>query len=93
MEAQTEQKQEAPAPYQLVKHQFNGRRKWDIPRSCFILLALPREEHAKLKAWRQKNDSLIIDACHDGEVLILNTTKLDKVSARRQLKNKKPASD
>jgi len=90
MQAQTEQKQEAP--FQLLNHKFAGRRKWHIPRSCFILFALPQEEHAKLKAWRQKNDSLIIDAKHDGEVLILNEKKLNE-RARRQLKNKTPVAD
>ena len=66
---------------------FAAHREWYIPRRSFILFALPKEEHAKLKAWRLRNDPLTIDACSDGEVLILNDAKLSK-QAQRKLKNK-----
>jgi hypothetical protein len=53
-------------------------RKWKIPKSVFILFALPREEWRKLKNWRVDNDSYCVDVLSDGEVIILNETKMAK---------------
>lgn len=56
---------------------FNGR-KWTIPRSTFIVFALPHEEWQKLKEWKNKGHHITVDCMRDNEVLILNQTKLDE---------------
>jgi hypothetical protein len=58
-------------------------RKWHIPRSTFILFALPMEEWQKLKKWRADNDSYFVDTLSNGEVIILNETKMDKRRAEK----------
>lgn len=66
---------------------FTGRsgRKWAIPRSTFIVFALPQEEWCKLRKWRRNNgDRLFFDTMTDNEVLIINETKLEKRHVRKK---------
>ena len=60
---------------------FNGR-KWAIPKNTFIVSALPKEQWSKLRKWRDKDDLVTIDTMKDGEILILNQTRLDKRSPK-----------
>ena len=57
---------------------FNGR-KWAIPKTVFIVTALPREEWNKLRKWLDKGDRVSVNTMSKGEVFILNETGLDKV--------------
>lgn len=60
---------------------FDGR-KWFIPKNTFIVSALPKEQWSKLREWRDKDDRVTIDTMKDGEILILNQTRLDKCSPK-----------
>lgn len=62
---------------------FSPKRKWYIPRSVFVLTALPKEEWKKLKAWKDKGDSVTIECWQDSEVCILNWDKLERIKQRR----------
>ncbi len=66
---------------------FKGR-KFGIPHSSFILLALPQQEHAKLDEWQVHGDQIHILAGHQGEVWLTNETRLDKWRRRRDAKNR-----
>ena len=56
---------------------FFPKKKWAIPQSTFIAVSVPKDTSTKLRLWRHSKDRLIIDA-NDGELLILNETKLDE---------------
>ena len=87
-------------PEELIKHAvdrfYGGKpfdkevffkgRKWFIPRSCFIVFALPYEEHNKLSKWVKRKDKIHILATANNEVIILNETKLNKWEARKHSK-------
>lgn len=56
---------------------FDGR-KWAIPKTVFIVTALPREGWNKLRKWLDKGDRVSVNTMSKGEILILNETRLDK---------------
>jgi len=83
-------------PEELIKHavdRFYGAepwnaevffkgRKWMIPKSCFIVFALPYEEHRKLSEWVRREDRIQIHATANNEVIIVNETELSKRKAK-----------
>ena len=74
-------------PYSKEKF-FKGKgRKYFIPRSCFIIFALPYEEHRKLAKWLMKGDKIDIATAPDNEVIIMNQTKLSKWKAKKEKQN------
>jgi len=72
----------------LKKETFFGRRgrKFFIPRNCFIIFALPQEEHRKLANWLRKGDKINIGTAPNNEVIIMNETKLRKWRAKKESK-------
>lgn len=56
---------------------FFPEKKWDIPRSTFINLSATKDTCTKLTEWRRDKNNLIVHAS-DGELLIINETKLDE---------------
>ena len=68
------------------KEVFGKSRKWAIPRSCFIVFALPFEEHKKLSKWVKRKDKIHILPTANNEVIILNETKLTKWEERKHNK-------
>jgi hypothetical protein len=67
---------------------FFPNKKWYVPRSTFISLSVPKDTYTKLRQWRQDKDDLIIDASN-GELLILNETKLSQWRLRKEKQTKK----
>ena len=68
------------------KEVFGKTRKWFVPRSCFIVFALPYEEHKKLRTWIRKKHRIHILPTANREVIILNETKLNKWEERKYSK-------
>ena len=60
------------------KDVFYPGRKFAIPRSCFVLFALPNHEWKKLEDWNKKKNNVQIATAPDGEVFLMNETKLVK---------------
>lgn len=56
---------------------FNGRH-FSLPRAYFVLFALPRHEWEKLAEWVRRKDAVEIDVGSNGEIFLLNTTKMQK---------------
>lgn len=82
--------------YSLERIPIFFEKKWDIPESTFVSLSVPKDTCTKLSRWRRNNDSLIIDASN-GELLVLNETKLDewrsKQNEREQDQTKASSKD
>lgn len=61
---------------------FGKRRKFGMPDDCFILFALPKREWSKLDEWVKKKEQVTVIIGSDGEVALLNETKLGKSHLR-----------
>lgn len=68
------------------KYRFFNGRKFSIPKSCFILFALPRHEWQKLEQWidRKQVPNILIAA--NGEVFLMNDAVLQKRVKRKAQK-------
>ncbi|MEM1590135.1 MAG: hypothetical protein QW175_06945 [Candidatus Bathyarchaeia archaeon] len=64
------------------KDAFCKGRKFAIPKSCFILFALPKHEHEKLKRWIDMGQQPKIAIASEGEVFLINMEKLRRYEAR-----------
>lgn len=65
-----------------------SEKKWHVPESTFINLSATKDTCTRLRQWRRDKDELIIDASN-GELLILNETKLAKWRLRKEKQTKK----
>jgi hypothetical protein len=63
--------------------------KWNIPRSCFILFALPQTECRKLATWQENKDQIITHIGPNGEILLLNNWKLAEFTRRKTPKTER----
>jgi hypothetical protein len=66
------------------KDVFYPGRKFAIPRSCFVLFALPKHEWKKLDEWNRKKDKIAIAPAPEGEIFLLNEKKLEKWRNRHE---------
>jgi len=60
------------------KERFYNGRHFAMPRSCFILFALPIHEWQKLREWIDQKQRPDIIIGSNGEVVLINETKLAK---------------
>jgi hypothetical protein len=58
-------------------------KHWDIPRSTFMSLSVSKETCTRLTQWQRSKDDLIIHASN-GELLILNDTKLNQWRLKKE---------
>lgn len=75
-----------------AKHPFAEKRQFHIPRSVFILFTLPPGKWDKLKEWRHKDEDVCASTSGErakGEVILINVTRLNKLSAENPLKSVK----
>jgi len=63
---------------------FKHGRHFHIPKSCFVLFALPKHEWKKLDEWFKRGHHVETSLGSDGEVLLLNETKLEKWRQRKK---------
>jgi hypothetical protein len=68
------------------KDKFVKKRHFTIPKSSFILFALPKHEWEKLAEWNRKKQPIEIAPAPDGEVFLLNNTLLAKATAKKAQK-------
>jgi hypothetical protein len=54
-----------------------------MPESTFVLFALPSHEWKKLEGWVSKRDQITIAPSSNGEVFLLNDTRLAKWERRK----------
>lgn len=69
-----------------AKHPFVEHRHFSIPRSVFILFALPPGEWDKLKEWRDKDEQVYASTSGlraGGEVILMNQTRLNRFQAEK----------
>lgn len=65
------------------KDKFVKKRHFSIPKSSFILFALPKHEWERLSEWIKKGQPIEIAPAPDGEVFLLNNTELAKAAAKK----------
>jgi hypothetical protein len=65
------------------KDKFVNKRHFSIPKSSFILFALPSHEWDKLVEWKKKGQPIEISPAPNGEVFLLNEAGLAKWSAKK----------
>jgi hypothetical protein len=65
---------------------LEGKRHFSIPKSSFILFAIPRHEWQMLRKWQDHKDEVIIAPAGDSEVFLLNKQQLARHEARKQKK-------
>jgi hypothetical protein len=66
------------------EERFVSKRHFSIPRSTFVLFALPSHEWEKLEGWVSNEDKITIAPSSNGEVFLLNETKLHKRNERKK---------
>jgi tricorn protease-like protein len=69
---------------ELIPIFFPGK-KWYVPENTFVSLSVAKDTCVKLSQWDHNKDSLIVHA-NDGELLILNKTKLDEWRFKQNMK-------
>jgi len=68
------------------KERFYNGRHFAMPRSCFILFALPKHEWQKLREWIDQKQGPDVIIGSNGEVVLINETKLAKYTSRKAAK-------
>lgn len=83
-----------PGGIGLIKRKdtfYNGR-KFCIPKSCFILFALPTHEWKKLDDWVRNGQRPQIALASNGEVFLINDQKLAKYTTKKVQKIERESS-
>jgi hypothetical protein len=68
------------------KDKFVKKRHFTIPKSSFILFALPKHEWEKLSEWNRKKQPIEIAPAPGGEVFLLNNAELAKYATKKAQK-------
>ena len=66
---------------------FYRGRHFCIPKSCFILFALPSHEWKKLDRWIKKKQRPEIAIAPNGEVFLINAENLEQHRKRQEKSN------
>ena len=67
---------------------FHEGRKFAIPKNCFILFNLQSHEWSKLRTWFDKHHQVNVYPGSDGEIFLMNETKLEKWRKEKMRKDR-----
>jgi hypothetical protein len=67
---------------ELLKEKETQTASSELPKACYIIITSPVEEWAKLRKWNQANDHLFVSACSKNEIVIVNSSEIDRVNTK-----------